>query len=83
MKDIYKYIQALSLDVSFGATIMSAFIAHFLGVQVGMNIYISLFIAVWLIYTIDHLIDAKRIKSEAQSFRHKFHQKHFKPLSVI
>jgi len=81
VKEVYKYIQALSLDVAFGSTVMSAFVAHFLNVHVSLSIYVSLFIAVWLIYTIDHLIDANRIKEEAQTFRHKFHQKYFKQLT--
>jgi len=83
LKNIYKYIQALSLDVAFGSTIMSSFVAHFMKVEVEFSIYVSLFIAVWLIYTIDHLIDANRIKEEAHTFRHKFHQQHFKKLTVV
>ena len=83
MKEIYKYIQALSLDVAFGSTVMSAFIARFMGVLVSFEIYVSLFTAVWLIYTIDHLIDAKRLKSDKASFRHALHKKHFKEITVF
>lgn len=61
---------------------MSAFVAHFMGVEVELSIYVSLFISVWLIYTIDHLIDASRIKHVAQTFRHQFHQKYFKQLTT-
>ena len=83
MRHIYKYIQALSLDVAFGSTIMSAFVAHFMEVEVPLSTYASLFIAVWLIYTIDHLIDAKRIKTKAASFRHHFHQKYLNELATF
>lgn len=83
MREIYKYIQALSLDVAFGATIMSAFVAKFMEVNVPFEVYFSLFLAVWLIYTIDHLIDASKLNSNKASFRHLFHQKYFKPLTIL
>jgi hypothetical protein len=83
LRDLYKYVQALSLDVALGATIMSAFVAHFMQVAVPFGVYFSLFVAVWLIYTIDHLIDASKLKSEKASFRHLFHQKHFNTLTVL
>lgn len=81
LKQLYKYIQALSLDVAFGATVMSAFVSHLLEVAVPVEVYLSLFVAVWLIYTIDHLIDAKRITGSATSFRHTLHQKYFRELT--
>jgi hypothetical protein len=40
-------------------------------------------LAVWLIYTIDHLIDASKLKNDKASFRHLFHQKHFKELTIL
>jgi len=83
MRSIYRYIQALSLDVALGATVMSAFIAHFMNVEIGFSIYASLFTSVWLIYTIDHLIDARRINGNAESFRHRFHQKNFTKLTIL
>ena len=83
MRELYKYIQALSLDVAFGSTVMSAFIARFMDVTVPLEVYVSLFTAVWLIYTIDHLIDANRLKSDKASFRHTLHKKYFKELTTF
>ena len=40
-------------------------------------------IAVWLIYTFDHLLDARKISGIPSSFRHQFHQQYQKPLVVI
>lgn len=37
----------------------------------------ALALSVWIIYTIDHLIDAKEIKGYAATTRHRFHQQHF------
>lgn len=83
MKNLYTYIQALSIDVAFGATIMSAFVAKFMNVRVPIEVYVSLFVAVWLIYTIDHLIDASKLKDRKTSFRHSFHQKYFNKITGI
>jgi hypothetical protein len=83
LKDLYKYIQALSLDVALGATVMSAFVAHFMQVHVPKEVYVSLFLAVWLIYTIDHLIDASKLKGNEASFRHLIHQKYFKEFTYL
>lgn len=83
MKEIYKYLQALSIDVAFGSTVMSAFVAHFMGVSVPFEVYVSLFTAVWLIYTIDHLIDAKKLNDNKASFRHLLHEKYFNELTIL
>jgi hypothetical protein len=83
LRDLYKYIQAFSLDVAFGATVMSAFLAKFMAVNVPLEVYISLFVAVWLIYTIDHLIDASKLNSEKASFRHLIHKRYFKELTIL
>ncbi len=38
---------------------------------------------VWLIYTIDHLLDVKKLKKKASTERHQFHQDNFKILVKI
>jgi hypothetical protein len=44
---------------------------------------ISLGLTVWVIYTADHLIDAKRLIHPAATERHRFHQKYFRVLLVL
>ena len=44
---------------------------------------VGLGIAIWLIYTIDHLLDAKAIKGIATNPRHAFHQRNFKLIVVF
>lgn len=39
-----------------------------------------LVLTVWIIYTCDHLLDARSIKGAATSDRHRFHQHYFKGL---
>ena len=40
----------------------------------------SLGLTVWIIYTIDHLRDAKKISHQASTERHRFHQRNFRIL---
>lgn len=74
----YRIFNALSLDVALGACISSIFIASYLQVSLSVAAIFSLGISVWLIYTADHLMDAKQIAHQPHTFRHSFHQKHFK-----
>jgi 4-hydroxybenzoate polyprenyltransferase len=83
MRNLFRYIQYLSFDVVAGAIISSLFIAQLIGVSLTNAILIGLGIAIWLIYTADHLIDAKKIKGDAINPRHSFHQKHFKTISTF
>lgn len=78
----YKVFQALSLDVVFGAVIISLSICKYFLVQIPVTIFICLAMTIWLIYTIDHLLDAKRIKNKASTFRHQFHQKYQKRIFI-
>lgn len=40
-------------------------------------------LTVWIIYTVDHLLDAKKVKTSASTPRHRFHQQHFNVLSRV
>lgn len=77
-----KIAQILSLDVVLGAIISSMFVAKFLSVYLPFSHYSALGIAVWLIYTADHLADARKIRHRAHSARHRFHQRYFKAVSI-
>lgn len=80
---IYDYIQVLSLDVVIGSIFTSCFFARITNSSIPFYYYIFLGISVWLVYTIDHLIDAYKIDGVATTFRHRFHQNHFKILCTI
>ncbi|MBB3700215.1 hypothetical protein KMW28_14415 [Flammeovirga yaeyamensis] len=45
--------------------------------------FISLGTAVWVIYTLDHLLDAHSIQHTAHTFRHAFHQKYKKTIGAV
>lgn len=80
LRSILQTVQNLSIDVVLGAVISSMFIAEFLSVQVPASQLLALGLAVWLIYTADHLTDARAIPHAAHSSRHRFHQQYFKAL---
>lgn len=83
MNNILSLFRILSLDIVAGACIGTLFIAHYLNIVLSTSIIIVLCICVWSIYTVDHLIDARKIRSHANTRRHRFHQRYFKQLVVI
>ncbi len=79
----YAYLQILSLDVVLGACVMCYFFAFYLDVYPNIYNYLSLGLTVWLIYTLDHLLDAAKVKHEAHTARHRFHQDHARVIWVF
>jgi hypothetical protein len=80
---VYRVINILSIDVVAGAIVSALFFAKIFDVQVRPFGLLALGITVWGIYTLDHLRDAKRIRHQASTERHRFHQRHFKPLTIL
>ena len=78
----YRIVNTLSLDVALGAMICSVFFAKIFHANVFPQAIAALGMAVWIIYTTDHLIDAKKLSHPASTFRHQFHQQHFRLLSI-
>lgn len=78
----YSIINTLSLDVSAGAVLSALFFAHVLRVSILPYGLATLALTVWIIYTIDHLRDARAIGAKASTARHLFHQRHFKALFI-
>jgi len=79
---VYKWINILSLDIVVGALCSCIFFSRVFGVEVLLPEYGVLGITVWILYTLDHLLDAYRIKDKASTQRHHFHQTNFKILSI-
>ena len=78
-----RYIRILSLDVVLGACIGSLFFARILQVSLPPTVIYMLATCVWIIYTVDHLSDARKISMPALTVRHAFHQNYFKTLFLI
>lgn len=81
MTTLLKYIRFLSLDVTLGAALLTTAISDFIGVELPLSVPVCLAISIWLIYTLDHLLDAKR-SHEITIERHLFHRRNFKILVI-
>jgi hypothetical protein len=79
---LYQYLNILSIDIAAGAVVSAMFFAGIFNVQVRAYGLLALGLTVWIIYTADHLRDAKRIKHRASTLRHQFHQRYFTQLIV-
>lgn len=79
----YRLLNILSLDIVLGAVICALFFGKLLEVTILPYGLLGLAFTVWIIYTTDHLMDARDIEGEASSERHRFHQQHFRMLKNI
>lgn len=79
----YRYFNLLSLDVAIGATISALFLTKIFEVDFRMQGLLCLGLTVWLIYTMDHLVDASKLKNQASTERHRFHQRNFRAILVL
>lgn len=79
----YRLINVLSLDVVAGAIVGALFFSRIFSVVVRPYELIALGCTVWIIYTADHLRDAKNLKHRASTDRHQFHQLHYKILTKV
>ena len=82
LQKISHYISWLSIDVVLGAMAGMLFFSELVHVQLDWGIYVLLGLAVWSIYTLDHLVDARRV-SEDLSPRHQLHRRFGKILWVL
>lgn len=78
MPKLLSFIQNLSLDITAGALLSSAFVCRVFDVPVSTSMLVGLGIAIWLIYTADHLLDARKVNGIATNPRHRFHQQYAK-----
>lgn len=62
---------------------MTLFLGRVFEVEVTNSMIIGLVIAIWLIYTIDHLLDAYKSKDRSVNPRHAFHQKYFRVITSV
>lgn len=72
----------LSLDIVVGGVAGATFATHVSGARVPVGLYAVLGGAIWVVYTLDHLVDAHRAGPHAANDRHRFHWRHRTPLSL-
>jgi len=76
MMRIVAFVQNLSLDITAGALISCLFVGSVFGVEIDNHMLTGLGIAIWLIYTFDHLRDARLSSFRPVNPRHAFHYDH-------
>lgn len=81
--EAYGYLRLLSLDVVAGAVAGGMLAARFVRAEMGWAFYVVLALSVWSIYTLDHLLDARRLGEAASTKRHQFHHRYFKPIAAL
>ena len=82
MTRLYKIFTWLSLDITVGAIVFMNFLSQEFETLAHWSESAALGISVWLIYTIDHLLDV-RAASSLVSDRRKFHQRYFNTLVIV
>ena len=83
MLRIIHFVQNLSLDITVGAMISCWFIGDFLQLDMPPSVIIGLGIAIWLIYTADHLLDARKASNTIVNPRHDFHRRYEKQVIIL
>ena len=78
-----KWVNALSLVVVLGAISTAYFTAALFQSELSFSFYWLLGSTVWVIYTLDHLLDGKKKEPEELSFRHRLHVNWRTPLSIL
>lgn len=78
---IYQVLQHLSIDIALGAVVLLHFFSKPFQVDLDWSMYLLLASSIWVIYTVDHLRDAKLGKDGSRA-RYAYHRKHSKPLKI-
>jgi len=73
----------LSLDVVVGGVLFTMAIGRVAQVGLHWSIPTALGCCIWLIYTLDHLIDGNSLDGDPSMERHAFHKKYRKPIFLV
>lgn len=80
---LYRFVNIMSLDVALGAMTGAAFFGSIFKTTLFPQGLLALGLTVWIIYSVDHLLDAYKLKNLAASERHQFHQRHFRLIVIL
>lgn len=81
--NVFKVIRYLSIDVVIGGIVISNAIAKVFDHIISIHSDIALASCIWLIYTLDHLVDAHKVIGEPSMERHIFHKKYKKVIIMV
>ena len=80
---LYRFVNIMSLDVALGAMTGAAFFGSIFKTTLLPLGLVALGRTVWIICSVDHLLDAYKLKILAAAERHQFHQKHFRLIAIL
>ena len=83
LASFYRIVHYLSIDVAIGACAGMYFFSRLLEIPLAGVAYVILAMAVWVIYTFDHLMDARLSPGELVSARHRFHHDNYNLLFIL
>ncbi|TGK44652.1 LA_0991 family prenyltransferase-like protein [Leptospira andrefontaineae] len=80
---LWFYVHVLSLDICLGVLGSGALATIVTGAKMKTVWWFLLPLSVWVIYTLDHLLDGKKVGENSINPRHKFHYDHSKILTIL
>ncbi|MFT5480309.1 MAG: hypothetical protein ACI9UJ_000710 [bacterium] len=73
---VTEFVNCFSLLVVSGSISTSYFFGKIYKAQLGISFYWLLASTIWIIYTLDHILDGFKMKDESSSIRHLIHYKY-------
>ncbi len=83
VRNFYAFIRYTSIDILAGALSQYLLVNHFLDSALPIHIPIILLLVIWIIYTLDHILDAGNLKENAIKGRYIWHQKNRSILLIM
>ena len=78
--EIVEFINCFSVLVVAGSVSTSYFFGQIYKAQLGFSFYWLLASTIWIIYTLDHVLDGMKQKEQSVSIRHYIHYKYRKTI---
>ena len=79
---LYRFFNVLSIDVAVGAVVCAAFFVHIFQIQLPLYCLPALGVSVWIIYSVDHLLDTHKLKGRVSTKRRQFHYKNIRVIGA-
>lgn len=80
---IFRFIRLFSLDIVAGAIAGLVFASTVMGADLHRSYYIIMGLTVWLIYTVDHLMDGAKSHGKSDSDTHNFFYTYKIPIILV
>jgi len=80
---ILRKLNIWSIDVALAAGLLTIAFAHLWKIELPLTVPVLLALTVWLIYTFDHIRDARETRAPGLSIRRNLHRKYLRSLISI